>query len=273
MSDTIIKVANKTENFTIVSNEVPKRNDLSARAKGLYFYLMTLPKTWEIHKCEIYEHFTEGRDALDNAFNELMKSGYITQEVKKEKGKFVSFTYTIYEESTNGKPLTGKPETVLPETENPQLLSTNSLLSTNQLSTNKEESPENPAPVSEKLYSSESYILADLLSSLHIQNIDQKCKPITPKQNQAWAKDIEMIERIDGRSYQDIEKAIRWIKTPGQFWAPNIMSGSKLREKFPTIWAQMTQMTQRKVYAKPLRDLSCGYKLPDNLETLPEVNP
>jgi len=113
----------------------------------------------------------------------------------------------------------------------------------------KKESPENPAPVHEKLYSSESYILADLLSSLHIQNIDQKCKPITPKQNQAWAKDIEMIERIDGRSYQDIENAIRWIKTPGQFWAPNIMSGSKLREKFDTVWAQMSQRNTS--YSKP----------------------
>jgi len=113
----------------------------------------------------------------------------------------------------------------------------------------KKESPDKPAPVHEKLYSSESYILADLLSSLHIQNIDQKYKPITPKQSQAWAKDIEMIERIDGRSYQDIEMAIRWIKTPGQFWAPNIMSGSKLREKFPTIWAQMSQRNTG--YSKP----------------------
>ena len=112
----------------------------------------------------------------------------------------------------------------------------------------QEESPEIPPPVPEKLYSSESYILADLLSELHIKNIDPKCKPITPKQNQAWAKDIEMIERIDGRSYQDIEKAIRWIKTYGCFWAANVMSGSKLREKFPTIWAQMSQ---RQGYSKP----------------------
>lgn len=133
----------------------------------------------------------------------------------------------------------------------------------------KEESPKESAPVPEKLYSSESYILADLLSELHIQNIDPKCKPITPKQNQAWAKDIEMIERIDGRSYQDIEKAIRWVKTPGQFWAPNIMSGSKLREKFPTIWAQMSQ---RQGYQKPAKDLSEGYKMPDNMDSLPEEN-
>jgi len=147
MSDTIIKKANKTENFTIVSNEVPKRNDLSARAKGLYFYLMTLPKDWSIHKSEIYGHFVEGRDALDNAFSELMESGYITQEVTKEKGRFVSFTYTIYEESINGKPVTGNPETVLPKTENPQLLSTDSLQSTNQPITNNKTSKRKPRQI------------------------------------------------------------------------------------------------------------------------------
>ena len=105
---------------------------------------------------------------------------------------------------------------------------------------------ENPPP--EKLYPSETYTLADLLSELHTQNIDPGYRHCTPTQNQRWAGDIEKLNRLDGRSFQDIEKAIRWIKTPGQFWAPNIMSGAKLREKFPTIWAQMSQ---RPAYSKP----------------------
>ena len=103
------------------------------------------------------------------------------------------------------------------------------------------ESPENPASPPEKLYPSETYTLADLLSELHTQNIDPGYRHCTPTQNQRWAGDIEKLNRLDGRSFQDIEKAIRWIKTPGQFWAPNIMSGAKLREKFPTVWAQMSQ--------------------------------
>jgi len=53
-----------------------------------------------------------------------------------------------------------------------------------------------------------------------------------------WAYDIDKINRIDGRSWSDIKAIIIWVKTPGNFWASNIMSGSKLREKFPTLIAQ-----------------------------------
>ena len=35
MADTIIKITEKTENFSIIINEVARRKDLSARAKGI----------------------------------------------------------------------------------------------------------------------------------------------------------------------------------------------------------------------------------------------
>ena len=60
-----------------------------------------------------------------------------------------------------------------------------------------------------------------------------------------WAKDIDKLNRIDKRSYEDIEKAIRWIKTDGNFWCPNIISGSKLREKYPQVFLQMQQQYAR----------------------------
>ena len=143
MSDTIVKIANKTENFTIVSNEVPRDNTLSARAKGIYFYLMTLPANWVIHKEEIYTHFTEGRDALDTAWGELLSAGYIEKEVLRDNGRIVSNSWKIYESSritekpNQGKPVTGKPSDGKPVTGNPQLLSTNEL-STDKQSTNNE---------------------------------------------------------------------------------------------------------------------------------------
>ncbi|MCF7945932.1 MAG: hypothetical protein K9L24_03670 [Spirochaetia bacterium] len=56
---------------------------------------------------------------------------------------------------------------------------------------------------------------------------------------QRWANDIEKLIRIDGRSFTDIEAVIRWVKTEGNFWLPNIMSGRKLREKFPQLFARM----------------------------------
>jgi hypothetical protein len=54
VSETIHRLKNKTGNFTIVLNEVFRRSDLSARAKGIYAYIMTLPDDWSICKQELY---------------------------------------------------------------------------------------------------------------------------------------------------------------------------------------------------------------------------
>jgi hypothetical protein len=80
--------------------------------------------------------------------------------------------------------------------------------------------------------------LATLLYTLHIQNIS-KARDVTDSQFRKWSEDIDKINRIDGRSWEEIEKVIRHVKTSGNFWAPNIMSGAKLRDKFDTIFAQM----------------------------------
>ena len=81
--------------------------------------------------------------------------------------------------------------------------------------------------------------MAELLFNLHKQ-VDQKVK----KPNiDNWASDIEKINRLDGRSYDDIEKVIRWVKTPGNFWFANIMSGKKLRMQFSRLYIEANKMT------------------------------
>ena len=85
--------------------------------------------------------------------------------------------------------------------------------------------------------------LALLLYDLHRQ-IDTHFTT-SQKHIEQWAKDIEKLNRIDKRSYEDIEKVIRWIKTAGNFWCPNIISGSKLREKYPQVFLQMQQQHTR----------------------------
>jgi hypothetical protein len=78
----------------------------------------------------------------------------------------------------------------------------------------------------------------DLLVSLIKKNNeewDMKGKP------EKWAEDINKLFRIDGRSYKQIQFMIRWTQQD-QFWSQNILSASKLREKFndliPKIKAQ-----------------------------------
>ena len=96
----------------------------------------------------------------------------------------------------------------------------------------------------------EAITLSQLLVFLHQSNIDSKYNP-AGKQVEKWAEDIDKLNRLDGRSWKEIEEVIRWVKTSGNFWAANIMSGSKLREKFPTLTAQCRSPSQVKG-AKPV---------------------
>jgi len=79
--------------------------------------------------------------------------------------------------------------------------------------------------------------MATLLYDLHKSNIDPEYT-VPASHLESWASDIEKLNRIDKRGYDEIERIIRIIKTPDNFWAPNIMSGKKLRDKFPTLVAK-----------------------------------
>jgi hypothetical protein len=46
-----------------------------------------------------------------------------------------------------------------------------------------------------------------------------------------WAEDMNKIHRLDGRTYEQIEYMIKWTQNDG-FWSQNILSASKLRDKF-----------------------------------------
>jgi hypothetical protein len=68
------------------------------RAKGLLVYLLSLPESWDLHKTEVQKHFTDGRDAVFRAFEELEKLGYIQgKKFRDEKGR-IQYQYTVYEE-------------------------------------------------------------------------------------------------------------------------------------------------------------------------------
>lgn len=64
---------------------------------------------------------------------------------------------------------------------------------------------------------------------------------------QQWAADIDKAIRIDKRTKDELIGCINWIYSKqGEFWAPNIMSGKKLREKFDTMEAQMMRSREYK---------------------------
>lgn len=98
-----------------------------------------------------------------------------------------------------------------------------------------------------KVFSSElsEFRLAELLFVLIRQrNPEHKAPDL-----QSWARHVDLMLRVDGRSPERVEQVIRWAMKDA-FWSKNILSTAKLREKFDALVMKMGGP------AKPARDLS-----------------
>ena len=74
-----------------------------------------------------------------------------------------------------------------------------------------------------------------------------KTKP--PNLN-TWANTIRLMRERDGNSLEEIERVFIFANN-SDFWKPNILSVSKLREKFPTLHAQMLNNHAKQKPAEP----------------------
>ena len=89
--------------------------------------------------------------------------------------------------------------------------------------------------------------LSELLYDLILKNNPKAKKPNI----QNWAKYIDLMIRVDGRTPDEIEGAIRWAQSDS-FWCANILSTKKLREKYDTLFLQ----AKRKKNGKTERAIS-----------------
>lgn len=87
-----------------------------------------------------------------------------------------------------------------------------------------------PAPVA----SADAEQLAeDLFSSIKKTKEDFR-----PPNLKVWAKEFDLILRIDKRSPEQLKKIIEWLPT-SDFWKKNILSPSKLRKQFDRLEIEM----------------------------------
>lgn len=66
--------------YTVVPNGVLPEGKISARAWGLYVYLLSRPPGWEIRTPQLQKVFSEGRDAIYTALRELVEAGLMRLE-------------------------------------------------------------------------------------------------------------------------------------------------------------------------------------------------
>jgi hypothetical protein len=113
--ETIVRVKNKTENFSIIDNRFLHDKNLSFKAKGILDYLLTRPDDWKVYITEIAAHSTDGLDSVKSGLKELKEAGYVVHQVVREKGRIIAHEYIVYEIP----PETGNPQMEKPEAEKP----------------------------------------------------------------------------------------------------------------------------------------------------------
>lgn len=105
----------KTKNYTVMSNDHLRNNNLSWKAKGILSYILSLPDDWKLYQKELKSHSTDGKTSTRSGFDELVTHGYITKHrERKEDGTFGEMIYTV-RETPSIKTECGKPEIGLSE--------------------------------------------------------------------------------------------------------------------------------------------------------------
>ena len=122
-----IKRIQKSKNYSIISNEILRRKDLSLKAKGLMSLILSLPDSWDLTVNGLVAIVKESKNTIYSVLKELNKFGYVERKrIVDNTGKVVKWELIIYE-----NPLTKNPVTKNPDVDNYTQISTNTKINTN----------------------------------------------------------------------------------------------------------------------------------------------
>jgi hypothetical protein len=160
------KLNNKIkENFTTIPNTIIRNKNLSDRARFLFCYMASMSDDWEFYQSAMAKELGYTKDTLRKYLDELIETGYLQREQRREKGKFDSYDYTI-----NFAPCMEKADTVknhsgkIPTREKSTLIKNNCKEEKHINKTNNKEGCENDF----SLPSSDAYIVNPFLrQSIH----------------------------------------------------------------------------------------------------------
>ena len=150
----------REHSYTVVSNKIYDKNQLSWQAMGLLGYLLTKPDSWQVMVAELVNVTKDtkkptGREGVYNIINELKEKGFISVR----KNSDGSTDYTVYDEPiqqsnqenpNQGKPNQAEPNQGKPNQAEPTLVNTEYKQVLNINKDGEEEGAENAAFASEK---------------------------------------------------------------------------------------------------------------------------
>ena len=106
-----IKRIHKSKNYSIISNEILRRKDLSLKAKGLMSLILSLPDSWDLTVNGLVEIIKESKNTVYSILKELNGFGYVERNrITDSTGKVIKWELLIYEQPHTKKPQLKKPD-------------------------------------------------------------------------------------------------------------------------------------------------------------------
>ncbi len=135
----------RSENFTVVPNEIYDSEAMSFEASSLLAYLLTRPQNWKVHTNQLKKVTGFGRDKVQKLMQQIRAAGYAKTQPKQAKnGRFSGQETIIFDEVQCAEPgpdfqgyRDGEPD--LPEPDLPcdgksgPIISTDTIISTDSL--------------------------------------------------------------------------------------------------------------------------------------------
>jgi hypothetical protein len=189
---------------------------------------------------KLAEQLGTSANTMDRAKKELIDIGAICQINRKTpNGDWTSNLYHIHTTSTQeckylcatvGTPIPTDGDTPIPTSG--EQTNNHIELRTNELNT--------------RTYGYENHQACNLLADL-IESNGSKRPAVTDK----WLSDMERLNRIDERSWEQITRAIEWCQAD-DFWRGNIMSPAKLRKQYDQLRLAAQRGNKQSKFTKTL---------------------
>jgi Helix-turn-helix domain len=242
--------------FTILSNDVLRDQRLSFRARGLLASILSRPDNWSTNAESLARESKEGRNSILTALKELEDNGYLVRrKYQNELGHWVSES-VVFDEPKFRNPTSVEPTSVEPTSDEPTSENGTLLEETTRRTIKKKHKEETIRNITSDV-ADEHKQLATVIDSQAQQLAQQFCNQlhangihaakVTPK----WITELDRMQRIDGRTWEQIEACIQWA-TKDPFWSGVILSPTKLRKHYDqmNLQARKQNTTPQNIYGK-----------------------
>lgn len=274
---------NKEKPYFQVCRESVNDPEMDMATLGLWLRCLAMPDDWEIRLESFAKKFHTTTHQLRKSFKKLIELGYCSREysfnILPSGKKLVSGrVYTVYEERIIPEDKEFKKsflecdfqreekrivENPLEYPRDPSPLSPSSLSPTPPIIPtlispslkDKKISNTKVPPASQASRSANAPLSADAseVYTHFLAKIREKKPDFKEPNKEAWIKEFDRLLRIDGRQKERVKAVIDWIPK-NDFWFRNILSPSKLREKFDRLELECVEFQKREVenqFVKP----------------------